>query len=581
MVLRNLKINTLRGLLIVSSLGFTACVDNDYDLSKDIDMTVTIGGENLSIPGSNTDLITMDKILDLDPGSDVKTDANGDYALMMDGSGEPSTVNVESVTIESDKIKTNPTETSLFFEYVPSMDAESEVDDMTSFDVDKDDVTEDVTELYYATTTSNSSLRLSYSGSAHRMNLAKGFKVTFPEYLSVSCENDTRFTVNGNVLTFNHDIAINSGTTLNVPVSIDAIDFTKMKEGEGLVERGHIVITGDIPVNGTAYLKAEDFITEENVTLEMHTDIYLDDIDLNEVTAMVDPQIDITIDPVTINDLPDCLKDDEVIIDMTDPKIYFTVTNESPVAVNFTADMLTYKEGRLLNTVAIGDKTGGTEPIIIPANVSGYLICLHRLDNGNGIDADDIITVPHINDLVETIPEEIRIENIVAKAVQEQTTIELGKVYDVSTSYNVDAPLQFNNGTEIIYTDSLDDWNGDLEDFDARHAEISLDAKNTIPLAMEMTADAIDVNGNVMSEITATVTGGVNAGTAENPSTSKLTIRLESKADGAMKRLDGIIYKIRATVPEDMQGKVLNENQSLQLDNVVISVKGGITIDMN
>ena len=340
-------------------------------------------------------------------------------------------------------------------------------------------------------------------------------------------------------------------------------------------------MTGDIPVNGRAYLKAEDFITEENVTLEMHTDIYLDDIDLNEVTAMVDPQIDITIDPVTINDLPDCLKDDEVRIDMTDPKIYFTVTNESPVAVNFTADMLTYKEGRLLNTVAIGDKTGGTEPIIIPANVSGYLICLHRLDNESGIDADDIITVPHINDLVETIPEEIRIENIVAKAVQEQTTIELGKVYDVSTSYNVDAPLQFNNSTEIIYTDSLDDWNGDLEDFDARHAEISLDAKNTIPLAMEMTADAIDVNGNVMSEITATVTGGVNAGTAENPSTSKLTIRLESKADGAMKRLDGIIYKIKATVPEDMQGKVLNENQSLQLDNVVISVKGGITIDMN
>ena len=105
---------------------------------------------------------------------------------------------------------------------------------------------------------------------------------------------------------------------------------------------------------------------------------------------------------------------------MTDPKIYFTVTNESPVAVNFTADMLTYKEGRLLNTVAIGDKTGGTEPIIIPANVSGYLICLHRLDNENGIDADDIITVPHINDLVETIPEEIRIENIVAKAVQDK-----------------------------------------------------------------------------------------------------------------------------------------------------------------
>lgn len=581
MVLRDLKINTLRGLLIVSSLGFTACVDNDYDLSKDIDMTVTIGGENLSIPGSNTDLITMDKILDLDPESDVKADADGNYSLTMDGNGEPSTVNVEKVTIESDNINTTPSASSLSFEYAPDADSEADVDDMSSFDVDKNDVTEDLTGLYHATTTCSSTLNMSYSGSAHRLHLARGFKVTFPEYLTVNCVNDPRFTIDGNVLTFNQDVTINSGTTLEVPLTIDAIDFTKLDEGEGLVERGHLVMTGDIPVNGRAYLKADDFLSEEDVTLEMHTDMNLDDIEFTEVTATVDPQIDITIDPVTINNLPDCLKDDDVRIDMTDPKIYFNVTNGSPVPVNFTADMLPYKEGRLLNTVAIGDKDGGTEPIIIPANVSDYTICLHRLEDGSGIEADDIITVPDLNNLVETIPDEIRTENIVVKAIQEKVTLEPGKDYGLNTDYNVSAPLQFNNGTEIIYTDSLDDWNGDLEDFDARHAEISLDAKNTIPLAMEMTADAIDVNGNVMSEITATVTGGVNAGTAENPSTSKLTIRLESKADGAMKRLDGIIYKIRATVPEDMQGKVLNENQSLQLDNVVISVKGGITIDMN
>ena len=42
--------------------------------------------------------------------------------------------------------------------------------------------------------------------------------------------------------------------------------------------------------------------------------------------------------------------------------------------------------------------------------------------------------------------------------------------------------------------------------------------------------------------------------------------------------LDEMVEKGELTVE---QGKVLNENQSLQLDNVVISVKGGITIDMN
>ena len=59
------KVNTLQGLLVLSLLGTTACVDDAYDLSKDVDMTITVGGENLSIPGSNTDLITLEKIFDI------------------------------------------------------------------------------------------------------------------------------------------------------------------------------------------------------------------------------------------------------------------------------------------------------------------------------------------------------------------------------------------------------------------------------------------------------------------------------------------------------------------------------------
>lgn len=90
----------------MSLLGITACVDNAYDLSKDVDMTITVGGENLSIPGSNTDSITLEKIFDLDPESDVQADADGNYALTMNGEGSESTVNVENVTIEGDQITT-------------------------------------------------------------------------------------------------------------------------------------------------------------------------------------------------------------------------------------------------------------------------------------------------------------------------------------------------------------------------------------------------------------------------------------------------------------------------------------------
>lgn len=578
---RGLKINTLRGLFALSLLGITACVDNAYDLSKDVDMTITVGGENLSIPGSNTDSITLEKIFDLDPESDVKADANGNYALTMSGEGSESSVNVENVTIEGSEIETDPSTTELNFQYVPNQNAEADVDDYTSFNVNKTDVTEDVVSLDYANVTSMSSLDLTFDGSARQLHLSKDFTVTFPEYMTIRCDGDTRFQAEGNTITFTKDVHISRGSRLSIPVSVTAIDFKQMPDGEGLVERGHLVIRGDIPVKGQAYLLAEDFLTHQDVQLKLNTEINIGNIELTEVTAVVDPQIDITIDPVMVNELPDFLQDNEVEIDMTDPKIFLYVTNESPVAVNFSADMIPYKDGQAQHTVILGDKPNGTEPITIPANKTDYVICLHRLEDAAGIEADQIITVPDLNNLVAKIPDEIRTENIEATAVQTPITLELGRDYNVKTDYNVVAPLQFNDQTRIVYNDQMDDWNSDMEDIDARHAEISLTATNTIPLGMTMTADAIDPDGNVLNDITATVEGGISAGTPDAPTTSALTIRLESKADGALKNMDGIAYRVEASVPTEVQGITLNESQSLKLDNVIITVKGGVTVDLN
>ena len=500
----------------------------------------------------------------------------------MKGEGSESSVNVENVTIEGSEIETDPSTTDLNFQYVPSQEkAETNVDDYTSFKVNKTDVTEDVEELHYANVTSMSSLDLSFEGSARQLHLAEGFTVTFPEYMTIRCDGDDRFQAEGNTIIFNDDVPIARGSRLSIPVSVTAIDFNQMPEGEGLAERGHLIIRGYIPVKGQAYLLAEDFLTHQDVQLNLHTEINIDNIDLTEVTAVVDPQIDITIDPVMVNELPDFLQDNEVEIDMTDPKIFLYVTNESPVEVNFTADMMPYKEGQQLSTIILGDKPNGTEPITIPANVTDYAICLHRLEDAAGIEADDIITVPNLNDLVAKIPDEIRTENIEATAKQTPITLELGRDYNVKTDYNVVAPLQFNDQTRIIYNDQMDDWNSDMKDIDARHAEISLTATNTIPLGMTMTADAIDPDGNVLSNITATVEGGISAGKPGAPTTSTLTIRLESKADGALKNMDGIAYRVEASVPTEVEGITLNENQSLKLDDVVITIKGGVTLDLN
>ena len=41
-----------------------SCVDNTYDLSKDIDLTISVGGDELTIPIGGTEQISLAKMLD-------------------------------------------------------------------------------------------------------------------------------------------------------------------------------------------------------------------------------------------------------------------------------------------------------------------------------------------------------------------------------------------------------------------------------------------------------------------------------------------------------------------------------------
>lgn len=70
--------------LYFTSIGLASCVDDQYNLDKDIDMTVTVGGD-LAIPGSNTEEIKLKTILELQENSCVQPNANGDYVLNQPG----------------------------------------------------------------------------------------------------------------------------------------------------------------------------------------------------------------------------------------------------------------------------------------------------------------------------------------------------------------------------------------------------------------------------------------------------------------------------------------------------------------
>ena len=415
------------------------------------------------------------------------------------------------------------------------------------------------------------SLRMNIEGS-NSLTLKKGFQIEFPNYMTITT-TDQRVKITGSVLTFIQDINVSQNSALYIPIQVTRIDFESMGTGKGLVAPGHLVIADDINISGTSTTTGGSAIQ-----MIMDTEIKIDEIQLTQVTAKVNPEINVSIDPITINNLPDFLKDEQVRIDMTDPKIYLTVSNTSPVEVNFSGVLKSYKGGKLLASVPVGQSPN---LITIPGNQPDeYIICLHRLNNHvEGADAS--VTVENLNDLIETIPDEIRMDNIETKATDKKCTIDLGSTYNVKTDYEINAPLEFNEGTNIVYSDIINDWNKDIKDLSVKELVVSMEATNTIPLTMDMTVNAIDKDGKTLNEISTTVSSKIAAGISDKGVATPLEITLKATDANVFKQLDGLSYEVAATSSAETSGKILNKNQYLRLDKMVIKVKGGVTVDLN
>lgn len=97
----------------------------------------------------------------------------------------------------------------------------------------------------------------------------------------------------------------------------------------------------NVIANGTATTPG---VPAGNIQVNLITDTEVPDITLQSVTGIVDPKIDINVDPITVEGIPDFLKDD-VNLDLENPYIKLKLENGSPADVNLKARMTWTKDG--------------------------------------------------------------------------------------------------------------------------------------------------------------------------------------------------------------------------------------------
>lgn len=579
----------LAGLSGLMACSTTSCVDNDYDLTKDIDLTINVGGD-LSVPASSTDKYSMAQILDLDNNSPIKPDgqlygyADGDYVLVQSGNSTNSSVTIPRQQLSD--VECNSALTSVQFTGIgSSSEIDIQVDRIVNpITVEENNVDRSIVSISHAV----SDIKVNFditpakignlSGTA---SFKPGFTVTFPAGWDIDITDPqavANFRVDGNKVTFIRTVSTSLGSSVRLPIVIKGIDLTTVPDGQGLYAPGKFRLNDNIVSSGPIGIVVGALPLGQQATATFEITPSVPEAEILQVTGSLNPEIEIAESSFRITDVPAFLREPGNNLDITDPQIRLTVSNQSPVEININGRIVATDENGDQKSVWIGSDHG-TAPIVIAGNATTE-ICLSR--TGTNVPAGAVsVVVPGLGDLISTIPDRIAIDDIDAKVpAGKEYTFVLGSTYDVGVDYQAIVPLAF--GTDLAFSYSTDetDWNEDLDKYSFKDAIVTFSVENTIPLDMVPQVMALDKNGREMTDIVATVEGVVKAGTIPAPVATDLKVRLSSTAAN-LGQLDGVRLTFKATCPDSMSGIPLNEAQALRFTDIRIKILGGVNVNLN
>lgn len=567
------------GIGVLGLAGLNSClkVDETYDLEKDFDMTITVGGD-LSVPGSSTEKIKLGDLLDLEEDGIIKAnESTGEYHLVQDGEKTSTQVNVPGVDITMTDGFTGAKSQDVNVPGGVSGNKNISIDEKITINVSEGGIKSEIKELKDAVTSCEETyIVFSKTGDNINAVINDGYKIEFPEYITVKSEN-ANWTGENNVLTLNNPDGLEITENTKVKFQITKVDFVKddvlFKYADN--DQSKITLGGAITLDGDITAKS---ISTTGGNVSIGVNVESNNMSIVSVTGKVDPEVDINVDPITLEDIPEFLSDNNVILDLTDPQIFVTLTNPSPVAVEIKGKLTSKKEGQ-------NDKSVEIPEFEVPGNVENHVVCINQIKEGTekvneGTEKEiNYVKVDGLSSIIENIPEKIEMD-VDANAVQEEVTIELNKDFTIETDYKIDTPLSFGPKTNITYTETIDGWEADLEDAEFKEVEVSMTAKNEIPLNIKLTADAIDVNGDKLENVKVDLDVDIKPGLLNNPVSQEITFTLAT-TDGTIKGLDGIKLNVIATSGENSGNESLNENHTIQFTNIKLKLVGGITMDLN
>lgn len=582
----------------------TGCTDNDFDLSK-IDTTIGIGGDGLTLPTNSTENIMLDDFLELNNSDLVSIADNGDYMFHKEGDDcTPAHPNIDKVVVTSQGINNN---FKVAVVVPPSALLSGRKLSKRAKKIDLIKAGGKVAEFEYVGNAPKEIEELTSAGVSApvtiRVNLSNDLKsfvpkfkeltLQIPSYMhlditSCSPNNYSYDTKTGKItlkdVNTASDIVIKGEvTTLDfkaTPTTNNKLTFVANKKNEGKVN-----MKGEIETS-ISFDEINANVTSIPSDLHLSAVMSMDDITITSAKGKFNPDIDLgNLGNIEINNVPDFLTGDEVNVNLHNPVIELEIGSDIAVTGKVSGTIVaTFDNGKPNRSVDIPKMT------IKPNANTRICICKHK-EGVDDTNYDEVVEVPNLSDIFATIPKTIKFDADAYADATKEAEVKLGHQYTITPKYNITAPLAFDAGANISYTDSFDGWNEDIEDCEfaeGTYIELTADIENKLPAYLDVNADAIDVDGNKMSQdlIEVKVSNSIAASTdGVQAKTTPITITLREKKSGMLKKVDGLEYNIKLAAGEGndaIVGKTINAyNHTITAKNIKVKLVGKIIADFN
>lgn len=614
-----------------TTLLFTSCIDDSYDLDK-VDLTMKLNTDGLGVKLGNTDLIALADILDED--ETVKTEANGLYYLVKDGTSNFN-VKVDNMTTSFNDTKLDMNTPVLQYNDVKEqletvgvfvekhkplpIPANFEMHGSAEGDQEVDFKITDVSDVKQVKTIdlqkSKVALTLTEANKPASLNLGvthlKNVRLYLPKFLGVTDVAPGWELQEGNVLVYTHNGGTynydrNKPEICSVYLNKVALDQTK---NEGKVENGNIELK---PYELNVRMTAEQVYFENRAGRELsmnegdQASVRLDikvpnnKLNISQVTGIFNPAIDPDNERIDVsNDLPDFLQDKEVRIVATNPTIRFHANMSTlPVGIDMRGTLTAVKENGAFENGAT-TKVVKLDKGVMEMGRDNYVYYCNQGNTpydpeGAKAGAATVKNTANIGDLITELPDylEVNLKNNQINVKNEYYTVQLGRDYHVDADYSVFVPFEFDRGLKVVYNDSTESMHSDLKDLSATGTlEVVADAYNTIPLELLVGLKAIDVDGNELpvefntveahvapgDGSTYTMNGEVKQRSGSEVMTPiKITAKLDDK--DLLSRIDKLCFNIHADATGSNK---LVSTQYLKLNNIKIKLHAGVIADFN